>query len=144
MRPQPPLLAGVSVRRPSASCPGEWQEALSLPHPRAEHPLVAQTLSPDLLICAKDLFVEATEQQRHIATSAQRGQSPALVHPSARASSSEQNHFPSNLNLVPSTVSVSPSETMGAAAQTGLVKIKTKLAIQPRMKTPNVADPIHL
>jgi len=33
---------------------------------------------------------------------------------------------------------------MGAAAQTGLVKIKTKLAIQPRMKTLNVADPIHL
>src|SRR5215831_17525339 len=59
MRPQPPLLAGASVRRPSASCPGEWQEALSLPNLRAEHPLVAQTPSLDLFICAKDLLAEA-------------------------------------------------------------------------------------
>src|SRR5437016_4096023 len=48
--------------------------------------------------------------------------------------------MPSNLNLVPSTVSVSPSETMGSAAKTGLVKIKTKPAIQPRMKAPNVPN----
>src|SRR5262244_2951327 len=59
MRPQPPLLAGVSVRRPSASCLGEWQEALSLPHPRAEHPLVAQTTPGNLRISAKDLFIAA-------------------------------------------------------------------------------------
>src|SRR6516164_6990781 len=59
MRPQPPLLAGASVRRPSASCPGEWQEALSLPNLRAEHPLVALTPSSDLFICAKNLLVEA-------------------------------------------------------------------------------------
>ena len=38
------------------SCLGEWQEALSLPHPRAEPPLVAQTPSEDLFIGAKDLF----------------------------------------------------------------------------------------
>ena len=38
------------------SCLGEWQEALSLPHPRAEPPLVAQTPSGDLFIGAKDLF----------------------------------------------------------------------------------------
>jgi len=62
MRPQPPLLAGASVRRPSASCPGEWQEALSLPNLRAEHPLVDQTPSPDLFICAKYLFVAAKEE----------------------------------------------------------------------------------
>src|SRR5215472_14768744 len=60
MRPQPPLLTGASVRRPSASCPGEWQEALSLPNLRAEHPLVAWPTSGDLFICAKHLFVEAT------------------------------------------------------------------------------------
>src|SRR5215467_12926175 len=59
IRPQPPLLAGASVRRPSASCPGEWQEALSLPNLRAEHPLVAQTPSLDLFIYAKDLLVAA-------------------------------------------------------------------------------------
>src|SRR5262245_49116960 len=59
MRPQPPLLAGASVRRPSASCPGELQEALSLPNLRAEHPLVALPTFWDLLICAKDLFGEA-------------------------------------------------------------------------------------
>src|SRR6516225_4881125 len=64
MRPQPPLLAGASVRRPSASCPGEWQEALSLPNLRAEHPLVAQDLVRDLFICAKDLFVEANGGRR--------------------------------------------------------------------------------
>src|SRR5262249_9791761 len=44
--------------------------------------------------------------------------------------------MPSNLNLVPSTVSVSPSKMMGPAAQTGLVKIKAKPVIQPRMRTP--------
>ena len=38
------------------SCLGEWQKALSLPHPRAEPPLVAQTPSEDLFIGAKDLF----------------------------------------------------------------------------------------
>jgi hypothetical protein len=43
----------------SASCLGEWQEALSLPHPSAEHPLVAQDPVRDLFISAKDLFVEA-------------------------------------------------------------------------------------
>src|SRR5262249_48787093 len=43
----------------SASCLGEWQEALSLPHPRAEHPLVAQDPVWDLFVCAKDLLVEA-------------------------------------------------------------------------------------
>src|SRR5262249_58717212 len=65
MRPQPPLLAGASVRRPSASCPGEWQEALSLPNPRAEHPLFSRSdPSPDLFICAKDLFVEANDGSR--------------------------------------------------------------------------------
>src|SRR5262245_20717037 len=60
MRPQPPLLAGASVRRPSASCAGEWQEALSLPNLRAEHPLVALGTYVDLCICAKDLLVEST------------------------------------------------------------------------------------
>jgi len=43
----------------SASCLGEWQEALSLPHPRAEHPLVAQDSLGGLFICAKYLFVAA-------------------------------------------------------------------------------------
>jgi len=38
----------------------EWQEALSLPRLRGEHPLVAQTPPWDLLIYAKDLFVGAT------------------------------------------------------------------------------------
>jgi len=46
----------------SASCPGEWQEALSLPHPRAEHPLVAQDPVRDLFIYAKDLFIAAKEE----------------------------------------------------------------------------------
>jgi hypothetical protein len=45
----------------SASCPGEWQEALSLPHPRAEHPLVAQDPVRDLFIYAKDLFIAAID-----------------------------------------------------------------------------------
>ena len=45
MRPRPPLQAGAPVRRPSASCLGEWQEALSLPNLRAEHPLVASPTS---------------------------------------------------------------------------------------------------
>ena len=63
MRPQPPLLAGASVRRPSAFCPGEWQEALSLPNLRAEHPLVALPMSGDLFICARDLLVEAIAPQ---------------------------------------------------------------------------------
>ncbi|MBV8111613.1 MAG: hypothetical protein JO012_17795 [Hyphomicrobiales bacterium] len=56
--PQPPLLAGASVRF-VRSCLGEWQEALSFPHPSAEHPLVAQDPVRDLFISAKDLFVEA-------------------------------------------------------------------------------------
>src|SRR5262249_16354924 len=62
MRPQPPLLARASL----ADCPpyvGEWQEMLSLAHPRAEPPLVASPPPSDLLICAKDLFVEATQSQ---------------------------------------------------------------------------------
>jgi len=46
------------------SCLGEWQEALSLPHPRAEPPLVAQTPSGDLFIGAKDLFVGANRTHR--------------------------------------------------------------------------------
>ena len=41
-------------------CVGEWQEMLSLAHPGAEHPLVAQTQDVDLFVCAKDLFVGAT------------------------------------------------------------------------------------
>src|SRR5215831_8573178 len=61
MRPQPPLLTGASVRRSSASCPGAWQEALSLPNLRAEHPLVAWPTSGDLFICAKDLFIAAMD-----------------------------------------------------------------------------------
>jgi hypothetical protein len=58
---QPPLLTGASVRRSSASCPGEWQEALSLPNLRAEHPLLAWPTSGDLFICAKDLFIAAVD-----------------------------------------------------------------------------------
>jgi len=58
MRPQPPLLAGASAAS-SASCLGEWQEALSLPHPRAERFLVALTMPLDLFLCAKDLLVGA-------------------------------------------------------------------------------------
>jgi hypothetical protein len=41
-------------------CVAEWQEALSLPQPKAEHPLVALTKGGDLFIYAKYFFVEAT------------------------------------------------------------------------------------
>jgi len=57
MRPQPPLLARASLGRPLYVA--ECQEPLSLPHPKAEHPLVALTREGDLFIFAKDLFVEA-------------------------------------------------------------------------------------
>ena len=60
MRPRPPLRPGPHPLS-SASCLGEWQEALSLPHPRAEHPLVAQDPVRDLFIGAKDLSIAAMD-----------------------------------------------------------------------------------
>src|ERR1700730_5359119 len=51
--------------------------------------------------------------------------------------------MPCSRNLVPSHVSVSPSVTtitMQSAAQTGLVKIKTKPTIHPRMRPANITS----
>jgi hypothetical protein len=48
----------------------EWQEALSLPHPKAEHPLVALTEGGDLFVCAKYLFVCAKHATKEAAAQA--------------------------------------------------------------------------